>query len=154
MTDTPAATMNEHQFVITRVLDAPQDLVWACWTEPEHFAAWFGPEHFHTPVESVEIDLRPGGAFKSTMVGPDGTAYPGEGTLVEVSPKERFSFTEEDIDHPMMERQHTVISLNDLGDGRTELVIDVTMRCVDEMIPMANSGWNSTLDKLEALLAG
>ena len=36
----------------------------------------------------------------------------------------------------------------------TELVIDVTMRCVDEMIPMANSGWNSTLDKLEALLAG
>lgn len=148
------APMNEHRFTITRVLDAPQDLVWACWTEPEHFAAWFGPEHFHTPVESVEIDLRPGGVFKSTMVGPDGTAHPGNGTLVEVSPKERFSFTEEDIDHPMMDRQYTVISFNDLGDGRTELVIDVTMTCVDELIPMAQSGWGSTLDKLVVVLAG
>ena len=48
--------MNEHQFTITRILDAPRDLVWAAWTEPEQFAAWFGPEHFTTPVESVEID--------------------------------------------------------------------------------------------------
>lgn len=151
MTTTP---MNEHRFTITRVLDAPQDLVWAAWTEPEQFAAWFGPEHFHTPVESVEIDLRPGGVFKSTMVGPDGTEHPGAGTLVEVTPKERFSFTEEDIDHPMMDRQFTVISFNDLGDGRTELVIDVTMTCVDDMIPMANAGWNGTLDKLAAVLAG
>ena len=150
MTDMP---MTERQFTISRIFDAPRHLVWACWTEPAHFAAWFGPEHFHTPVESVEIDLRPGGAFKSTMVGPDGTEYPGAGTLVEVSPMDRFSFTEEDIDHPMMDRQYTVVSFKDLGDGRTELVIDVTMVCVDEMIPMAQSGWNSTLDKLAGVLA-
>jgi len=148
-----AAPMTEHRFTITRVFDAPQDLVWACWTEPEHFAAWFGPEHFHTPVETVEIDLRPGGVFKSTMVGPDGTEHPGTGTLVEVSPKDRFSFVEEDVDHPMMQRQHTVVSFNDLGDGRTELVIDVTMTCVDELIPLAQSGWNSSLDKLAGVLA-
>ena len=53
----------------------------------------------------------------------------------------------------MMDRQFTVISFNDLGDGRTELVIDVTMTCTDELIPMANAGWNSTLDKLAAMLA-
>lgn len=148
-----AAPMTEHRFTITRVLDAPQALVWAAWTEPEQFAAWFGPEHFHTPVESVEIDLRPGGAFRSTMVGPDGTEHPGAGTLVEVVPMERFSFTEEDIAHPMMDRQFTVVSFNDLGDGRTELVIDVTMTCVDELIPMAHAGWAGTLDKLEGVLA-
>lgn len=148
-----AAPMREHSFTITRVLDAPQALVWAAWTEPEQFAAWFGPEHFHTPVETVEIDLRPGGVFRSTMVGPDGTEHPGNGTLVEVVPEERFSFTEDRIAHPMMERQHTVVSFNDLGDGRTELVIDVTMLCVDELIPMADAGWAGTLDKLEALLA-
>lgn len=146
--------MTEHQFTITRTFDAPRELVWAAWTEPEQFAAWFGPEHFHTPVESVEIDLRPGGAFRSTMVGPDGTEHPGNGTLVDVDPPARFSFTEEDIDHPMMDRQFTVISFNDLGDGRTELVIDVTMTCADELIPMANAGWNSTLDKLAGVLAG
>ena len=145
--------MTEHQFTITRVLDAPRALVWAAWTEPEQFAAWFGPEQFRTPVESVEIDLRPGGAFRSTMVGPDGTEHPGDGTLVEVVPQERFSFTEEDIAHPMMDRQFTVISFNDLGDGRTELVIDVTMTCTDELIPMAHAGWDSTLDKLAAMLA-
>lgn len=148
-----AAPMTEHRFTITRVLDAPQALVWAAWTEPEQFAAWFGPEHFRTPVESVEIDLRPGGVFKSTMVGPDGTEHPGNGTIVDVSPKERFSFAEEDIDHPMMQRQHTVVSFHDLGDGRTELVIDVTMTCVDELIPMAHAGWAGTLDKLEGVLA-
>lgn len=150
MTDAP---MREHRFTITRVLDAPQALVWACWTEPEQFAAWFGPEHFRTPVETVEIDLRPGGAFRSTMIGPDGTEHPGNGTLVEVTPRERFSFTEEGIDHPMMDRQFTVISFHDLGDDRTELVIDVTMTCTDELIPMANAGWASTLDKLESVLA-
>ena len=53
----------------------------------------------------------------------------------------------------MMDRQFTVISFNDLGDGRTELVIDVTMTCVDELIPMANVGLEQTLDKLAALLA-
>ena len=145
--------MTEHQFTITRVLDAPRELVWAAWTEPEQFAAWFGPEHFHVPVESVSIDLRPGGIFKSTMVDADGNEYPSTGTLVDVDPPERFSFTEEDIDHPMMDRQFTVIRFNDAGDGRTELVIDVTMTCVDEMIPMANAGWNSTLDKLQGMLA-
>lgn len=147
------APMREHRFTITRVLDAPQALVWACWTEPARFAAWFGPEDFHTPVESVEIDLRPGGVFRSTMVGPDGTEHPGNGRLVEVTPTERFSFTEEDIAHPMMDRQFTVISFNDLGDGRTELVIDVTMLCVDDLIPMAHAGWGTTLDKLAGLVA-
>ena len=77
MNDAPATTMNERRLVITRVFDAPRDLVWTCWTDPEHFAAWWGPEHFTTPLESVEIDLRVGGTFKATMVGPDGTEYPG-----------------------------------------------------------------------------
>ncbi|HEY5143592.1 MAG TPA: SRPBCC domain-containing protein [Solirubrobacteraceae bacterium] len=153
MTDGPASPMIERNLRITRVLDAPRDLVWTCWTDPEHFAAWFGPEHFHTPVESVEIDLRPGGVFKSTMVGPDGNEYPGTGTFVEVTPKDRLVFEERDIEHPMMERQHTVVSFRDLGGGRTELEIAVTMVCVEELLPMAEAGWNSSFDKLAAVLA-
>ncbi len=153
MTDAPAHAMTEHQFTITRVFEAPRDLVWTCWTDPEHFAAWWGPEHFHTPVESVVLELRPGGAAHSTMVDSEGNEYPSRGTFEEVTPKDRLVFVETDIDHPMMERQRTVVSFRDLGDGRSELTIDVTMVCADELIPMATRGWNSSFDKLGRVLA-
>lgn len=153
MTDAPDTTMAERKLEITRIFDAPRDLVWTCWTDPEHFASWWGPEHFHTPLESVEIDLRAGGTFKSTMVAPDGSEYPGNGTFEEVTPKDRLIFSETETDHPMIESQYTIVSFKDLGDGRTELHLDVTMVCVDELIPMAQSGWSSTFDKLAAVLA-
>ncbi len=53
----------------------------------------------------------------------------------------------------MMESQHTVITFSDLGDGRTQLDVDVTMVCLDELIPLAQSGWNSSFDKLAGVLA-
>ena len=153
MNDAPSTTMAERELHITRIFDAPRDLVWTCWTDPEHFAAWWGPEHFTTPVESVEIDLRAGGIFKSTMVAPDGSEFPSAGILEEVTPPDRLVFREDETDHPMIERQRTVVSFRDLGDGRTELVIDVTMTCVEELIPLAESGWSTSLDKLAAALA-
>jgi uncharacterized protein YndB with AHSA1/START domain len=146
--------MAERELHMTRVFDAPRDLVWTCWTDPEHFAAWWGPEHFTTPVESVEIDLRAGGIFKSTMVAPDGSQFPSTGSFEEVTPQDRLVFREDETDHPMIERQRTVVSFKDLGDGRTELSIDVTMTCVEELIPLAQSGWRTSLDKLAAALAG
>lgn len=154
MSDTPNPTLTEHELSITRVLEAPRELVWTCWTDPEHFAAWFGPEHFTTPVDKVEIDLRPGGVFKSTMVGPDGSEHPNDGVFEEITPPERLVFAETDIDHPMVDSQRTTVTLTDLGDGRTELRLDVTMVCVDELVPMAKAGWSSSFDKLAAVLAG
>lgn len=153
MTDAPADAMAERHLTITRVLDAPRDLVWTCWTEPGHFAAWWGPEQFTTPPDSVELDLRPGGVFRATMVDRDGNEYPSDGIFEEVTPKDRLVFSEKDIDHPMMESVYTAISLKDLGGGRTELVADVTMVCVAAMMPRAESGWNSSFDKLVAVLA-
>ncbi len=154
MSDAPSSTMAERRIQITRIFDAPRELVWTCWTDPDHFAAWWGPEHFTTPRDSVEIELRAGGRFNATMVGPDGTEYPGNGYIEEVTPQDRLVLREDEIDHPMMEFQRTVVTFGDLGDGRTELVIDVTMTCLEELIPMAESGWNSSLDKLAAVLAG
>ena len=54
----------------------------------------------------------------------------------------------------MIESVRNTVTFKDLGDDRTELVIDVTMVCVDELLPMAESGWNTSLDKLAAVLAG
>ncbi len=71
-----------------------------------------------------------------------------------VEPPERIVLGEEAIDHPMMESQETMVEFVDLGGDRSKLVITARMVCADELIDMANAGWNSQLDKLVALLAG
>ena len=154
MTDpAPGSPMAEHTLTISRVLDAPRELVWKAWTDPTQFAKWFGPEGFRTPEDSVTIDPRPGGAFRSTMVGPDGTEYPSDGTFREVVEPERLVAGEDAIDSPMMERTENVLTFTDLGDGRSELTIEVKMVCTEELLPMAERGWGTTLDKLAALLS-
>jgi uncharacterized protein YndB with AHSA1/START domain len=57
MTEAPTA----QEIRITRVFDAPRELVWKAWTEPEHLAQWWGPRGRTTPVDSITLDLRPGG---------------------------------------------------------------------------------------------
>jgi uncharacterized protein YndB with AHSA1/START domain len=58
----------DQQVVITRVFDAPRDLVFRAWTDPDHVAKWFGPQGFDIPRDSVVIDLRVGGRFELRMV--------------------------------------------------------------------------------------
>ncbi len=65
-----------------RTFDAPRDLVWKAWTEPAKIAAWFGPSGFRTTVH--EMDVRPGGKWRFTMHGPDGTDYPNHVVYREV----------------------------------------------------------------------
>jgi len=69
--------MAERTIVIERELDAPRELVWRVWTDPDEVARWWGPEHFTTPREKIEFDLRPGGICRMTMVGPDGVERAG-----------------------------------------------------------------------------
>ena len=154
MTEVSPTTMTERELTVTRVFDAPRELVWRCWTDPDEFSRWWGPEHFHTPRESVEIDLRPGGVFRSTMVGPDGSEYPSAGEIRELVAPERLVFAEEETCHPMIESSYHVLTLTDLGGGRTELRLEITIVCVDELIELAQAGWRTSLDKLAALVAG
>ncbi len=146
--------MVEHTIVIERELDAPRELVWKAWTEPDEVARWWGPEHFTTPREKIEFDPRPGGVCRLTMVGPDGEEYPSDGHFVVVEPPERLSFGEESTEHPMIESGETTVELLDLGEGRTRVVVTSRMICAEELLPMARAGWGSQLGKLDALLAG
>src|SRR3954453_19127452 len=57
-------TAQDQQILITRVFDAPRELVFQAWTDPGHVAQWFGPEGFDTPRESVTVDLRVGGRYQ------------------------------------------------------------------------------------------
>ncbi len=145
--------MSEHTIVIERELDAPRELVWKAWTDPDEAARWWGPEHFTTPREKIEFDLRPGGVCRLTMVGPDGEEYPSDGHFGTVEPPERLSFGEERSDHPMIESGETTVEFVDLGESRTNVVITSRMICAEELVGMAQAGWGSQLDKLVALIA-
>jgi uncharacterized protein YndB with AHSA1/START domain len=145
--------MAERTIVIEREFDAPRELVWKVWTDPDELTKWWGPEHFTTPREKIELDLRSGGVCRLTMVGPDGQEYPSDGHYGIVEPPERLSFGEEVTEHPMIESGETIVELIDLGGARTKLVITSRMVCAEELIGMARAGWSSQLDKLAVLLA-
>ena len=68
--------------VLERVVDVPPELVWAAWTQPEHLKNWFTPAPWKTI--DAEIDLRPGGIFRTTMLSPEGQQFPNVGCYLEV----------------------------------------------------------------------
>jgi uncharacterized protein YndB with AHSA1/START domain len=77
--------------VLERVIDVSRHLVWEGWTKPEHIKGWFCPKPWS--VSDCEIDLRPGGIFRTTMRSPDGKEFPNVGCYLEVVPLERLVFT-------------------------------------------------------------
>jgi uncharacterized protein YndB with AHSA1/START domain len=78
--------------VLERTVPVPPELVWQAWTEPEHVVRWFAPEPFQTTL--CEIDLYPGGKFRTVMVSPDGEELnDGTGAFLEVIPNRRLAWT-------------------------------------------------------------
>lgn len=81
----------DREIVLTRVFDAPRELVWQAWTDPRHVVNWWGPKGFTTTIE--KMDVRPGGVWKHVMHGPDGTDYPNSSVFKEVVKPERIVFS-------------------------------------------------------------
>jgi uncharacterized protein YndB with AHSA1/START domain len=79
------------EIVVTRTFDAPRELMWRLWTDPKHLTHWWGPRGFTTTV--FEMDVRPGGIWKHTMHGPDGTDYPSQCVFREVVPPKRIDYS-------------------------------------------------------------
>ncbi|MBK9014090.1 MAG: SRPBCC domain-containing protein [Saprospiraceae bacterium] len=77
-----------NQFTITRTLDAPRDLVFKAWTEPQHLASWWGPAGMGLRV--VNFDLQPGGIFHYAMVAQNGAEMFGRMAYHEITPPERL----------------------------------------------------------------
>ena len=147
---TEAATAQE--ITLTRVFDAPRELVWKAWTEPDRLVQWWGPPGWSTPLETVTMDVRPGGTMRLTSVSEDGTEMTVVGVYREVVEPERLAFDEpaEDSWH---EGAASVVTLTDLGDGRTEMVVHSTIHTTDEMREQAAAGMKGTLDRLAEHLA-
>jgi uncharacterized protein YndB with AHSA1/START domain len=85
------AATPDREIVISRVFDAPRELVWNAWTDPKQIVRWWGPRGFTTTI--YEMDVRPDGTWRYTMHGPDGTNYPGECVFLEVVKYERIVFS-------------------------------------------------------------
>jgi uncharacterized protein YndB with AHSA1/START domain len=134
------------RIVLTRVFDAPRELVFKMWSDPKHFAQWYGPNGFTVPV--CEIDLRPGGALRVQMRAPNGAIYPMEGTFTEVVAPERLAFATKVHDN---EDLTTVTFVEESGKTRLTLMARFTKVAPEaEAMSLANMerGWQQTMDRL------
>lgn len=166
MTTTESSTpvdTNEHHLIITRIFDAPRELVWRAWTEPEHFMRWWGPKDFTSP--RCEIDLRVGGRYLCCMRWPDGRDSYTAGEYREIVPLERLVYTDCFADEHGNAVPATHYGLG--ADFPTEMLVTVTFEdCEDgtkmtlthagvpagEISDMTIASWNQSFDKLAASL--
>jgi uncharacterized protein YndB with AHSA1/START domain len=102
-----------------------------------------------TPVENITIDLRPGGAFETTMVNDvDGAEYAMRAVWVEVDRPNKISWTDPDVEGGML----TTVTFRDLGDGRTEATTHQTNVPEMYLTAEARAGFETSLDRCEAYL--
>jgi uncharacterized protein YndB with AHSA1/START domain len=149
--DAPTKTA-ERKLVITRILDAPRELVWKAWTAREHVLKWLGPRQF-TALD-FELDPRPGGAWHSRMRGPDGAEYSNGGTVREAEEPKRLVFTfawDEEDGTPGREMEITITF--DERDGKTEMTFQQAEFESVEDRDGHRVGWSESFDKLAEYLA-
>ncbi len=146
----------QQELILTRVFDAPRELVFKAWTDPKCVAEWWGPHGFTNPV--CELDPRPGGAILIHMRGPDGTVYPMTGTYQEIVEPERIVFTNAALDadgKPMFEILTTVTFIEQGGKTKQIVqarVIKKTAQAAPYLAGM-EQGWTQTLQRLNSYLA-
>jgi uncharacterized protein YndB with AHSA1/START domain len=145
-TDPPGA-LADREIVSTRVVDAAPALVFEAFADPDHLARWWGPKGFTNTFR--EFDLRPGGAWRFVMHGPDGADHENESAFVEVARPERIVF-----DHVSGHRFRMAITLAAQG-GRTRMtwrmLFPSAAECdkVKKLVVEANE---QNFDRLEAEL--
>jgi uncharacterized protein YndB with AHSA1/START domain len=139
-------------FVLVRVFDAPRERVWSEWTEPEAFSDWFGGPEAEIPLESVSMDVRPGGAWRATMyAGPGRREIRWWGVYRHVEAPERLVFTICDREDGAAEL--VTVELADLGEGRTEMRVEQRGGMTPEAYERAKSGWGGFFDRMGERLA-
>jgi uncharacterized protein YndB with AHSA1/START domain len=157
------------EFTITRVFDAPRELIWKLWTDCTHLVHWWGPKGF--TVRHCKMDLRPGGLFHYCLVSPDGDDMWGRFVFREVEAPERLVFIVSFSDeaggitvHPLSPTwpREILSTVTFAGrGGKTEVTVrwqafnatDVERKTFEEGQPSMQQGWTGTFDQLESYLA-
>lgn len=152
---------NEETLVITRIFDAPREIVWKYWSEPEMFKKWWGPKNFS--CTSCSIIMKIGGKIHANMLASDGMEHWSVGVIKELVPEkllvytDSFSNKEGDIvpasaygfegnwpDELLVE-----IEFDDYKDGKTTMQLKHHGIPGIEMRDMCSAGWNESFDKID-----
>ena len=152
------------RMVVSRVFDAPRELVWKAWTDPKYVMQWWGPKDFTAPV--CQMDFRVGGKLICCMKSPDGQEFWNACDYHEIVPYEKIvssmyfadskgnRIEPEGTEHEAIEGVHDVVLFEDIGNGQTKLTFigNETMQNAIESGQL--EGWKETLDKVAAVVAG
>ena len=155
---------NRNDITITRIFDAPRELVWRAWTDPETFKRWWGPKAFTAPV--VKIDLRVGGKFLGAMRSPEGQDIWGTGVYQEIVAPERLVVTDSFADEHGNVVPPTQYGMS--ADFPSEMLITLTLEdqqgqtrltlkhagygLSDKDLDDMEQGWRESFDKLDEVL--
>lgn len=169
MTANDPTTESDDHFVISRVFNAPRELVWKAWTVPDRIIAWLGPKGA-APARIIRHELLEGGVFLSAMKTPDGSEICGKFVYCEVTPISRLvwvhSFADPNgviVRHPMSPTWPmeilTTVTFVDLGD-KTQVTLDWVPLNADEVEhktftdgkPSMHGGWTGSFDQLAEYL--
>ncbi|HVZ12706.1 MAG TPA: SRPBCC domain-containing protein [Patescibacteria group bacterium] len=166
-------TSNNQGIKIERIFDAPRELVFKAWTDPEIIKKWWGPEHFTAP--SIKVDLQVGGKYIYAMHGPAGTEFDRDmysaGVFKEIVTNEKLVVTDyfsdkdgnmivpadEGMDANFPKESIVTVLFEEIGSGKTKLSIIYAMPTTDEqqkamLASGMREGWQTSLDKLEAAI--
>lgn len=133
--------------IATRLLKAAPDVVWRALTTPQHLAAFWGGRHATVPVDSVSVDLRVGGSFTVTTVGPTGNSHRLHFTYTEIDQPWRIGFTEPETG---------IITSIDLEPQGDRTLLTIHQRRVPPALvgEQARRGLSGILQQLDQLVAG
>jgi uncharacterized protein YndB with AHSA1/START domain len=149
----------QRELVITRIFNAPRQLVWKAWTEPGHFKKWWGPKEYTCPYCS--IDLKVGGKYLASMQSEDGKKIWSTGTYREIKPQRKIVYTDSfadskgnivpgsDYNMPEMPMELIVTIEFEEADGKSNMSLHhagLPVAMADDCI----KGWQSSFDKLES----
>jgi uncharacterized protein YndB with AHSA1/START domain len=147
--------MSDREFTIVREFDAPRELVFRAWTDPEQMAKWAGPRGFTTPLESIVLGSKPGDPQRMTMIDDsDGTEYASVGHLVEMVEPERLVFTWGDPTSDGGVEHESVITVTFTESGG-ETTMTFHLRAPGPLSPQdgAREGWSQSLDRLAEIVS-
>ena len=139
-------------FTVTRFIAAPRELVWDAWTKPEHFSVWFGTEDVEVPLDSLVMDVRPGGKLAAVMLLPDGNRIDWDGEYRVVEPISRIEYVLSD--QPLVPGLDPVVTTFTEVEGGTEVsLFQPRYGFTDEQMEATAAGYNAFFDALEKAVA-
>jgi uncharacterized protein YndB with AHSA1/START domain len=151
--------ISERELILVRETGVPAAKLYAGWTQPELIVQWFTPRPWCTTA--CEMDLRPGGTFKTTMRSPEGEEFPNVGLFLEIIPNEKLVFTDgylpgwEPNPNPFFT---AIVTFETLPSGRTRYTARVmhwTKEACEKHAAMGfMEGWGKAFDQLTELMGG